>query len=43
MRAAGARIAGVQTTHQELPGADLLIPDFRAPELEPWLEAQVSG
>lgn len=42
-RAAGARIVGVQTTHHELPGADLLIPDFRAPELGPWLEAQSSG
>jgi len=42
-RAAGARIVGVQTTHQELPGADLLVPDFRAPELEPWLESQSSG
>jgi beta-phosphoglucomutase-like phosphatase (HAD superfamily) len=33
-RAAGARIVGVQTTHAELPGADLLIRDFLAPELE---------
>lgn len=42
-RAAGARVVGVQTTHEELPGADLLIPDFRAPELEVWLAAQRSG
>jgi beta-phosphoglucomutase-like phosphatase (HAD superfamily) len=39
-RAAGARIVGVQTTHASLPGADLLIRDFRAPQLAPWLKAQ---
>ncbi len=42
-RAAGARVVGVQTTHAELPGVDLLIPDFRAPELEAWLGTQRSG
>ena len=40
-RAAGARIVGVRTTHRELPGADLEIDDFRSPELEPWIRAQV--
>ncbi len=39
-RAAGARIVGVQTTHASLPGADLLIRDFRAPQLARWLKAQ---
>lgn len=42
-RAAGARIVGVQTTHERLPGANLLIRDFRAPELGLWLTAQESG
>jgi len=42
-RAAGARIVGLQTTHERLPGADLLIQDFRAPELGLWLAAQESG
>ena len=41
--AAGARIVGLQTTHLDLPGADLLIRDFLAPELDAWLEAQRSG
>jgi beta-phosphoglucomutase family hydrolase len=40
-RAAGARIVGLRTTHHELPGADLAIDDFRSPQLEPWLRAQV--
>jgi HAD superfamily hydrolase (TIGR01509 family) len=43
-RAAGARIVGVRTTHRELPGADLVIDDFRDPQLgqlEAWLRAQV--
>jgi HAD superfamily hydrolase (TIGR01509 family) len=42
-RAAGARVVGVQTTHAELPGVDLLIPNFRAPELEAWLEGAGCG
>lgn len=42
-RAAGARIVGVQTTHQHLPGADLLIRNFQAPELRLWLASQGSG
>jgi beta-phosphoglucomutase family hydrolase len=40
-RAAGARIVALRTTHRELPGADLEIDDFRSPNLEPWLRAQV--
>jgi beta-phosphoglucomutase len=40
-RAAGARIVGLRTTHHELPGADLAIDDFRGPQLEAWLRAQV--
>jgi beta-phosphoglucomutase len=40
-RAAGARIVGLKTTHQDLPDADLAIDDFRDPRLEAWLRAQV--
>jgi beta-phosphoglucomutase len=40
-RAAGVRIVGLRTTHRELPGADLEIDDFRSPQLEAWLRAQV--
>lgn len=40
-RAAGARIVGLRTTHRELPGAHLEIDDFRCPQLEAWLRAQV--
>jgi len=40
-RAAGTRIVGVRTTHQDLPGTDLAIADFRSPELEGWLRAQM--
>jgi len=43
-RAAGARVVGLRTTHPDLPGADLAIDDFRAPQfgqLEAWLRAQV--
>jgi len=39
-RSAGTRVVGVQTTHTELAGADLLIRNFLAPELEPWLGAR---
>lgn len=42
-RAAGSRIVAVQTTHAHLPGADLAIRDFRAPELEAWLDRQRPG
>ena len=40
-QAAGTRIVGLRTTHGELPGAHLAIDDFRAPQLETWLRAQV--
>jgi beta-phosphoglucomutase len=36
-RAAGMRVLGVRTTHDELPGVDLEIDDFHSPALEPWL------
>jgi len=39
-RAAGMRVVGVLTTHSELPGADLAIPDFLSEELETWLGTQ---
>jgi HAD superfamily hydrolase (TIGR01509 family) len=39
--AAGTRIVGLRTTHGDLPGAHLAIDDFRAPQLETWLRAQV--
>ena len=35
--AAGAQVVGLTTTCAELPGAALLIRDFRSPELEEWL------
>jgi len=39
-RRAGMTVVGLQTTHDELPGADLLIRDFNSPELEPWLASR---
>jgi beta-phosphoglucomutase len=36
--AAGMRVVGVTTTHAELPGVSLLIPDFNSPRLEAWLQ-----
>lgn len=39
-RAAGALVVGVTTTHDALPGVDLLIQDFQSVELEPWLSRQ---
>ncbi len=39
-RAAGARVVGVRTTHPDLPGVDLSIPDFLDAELESWLVEQ---
>jgi beta-phosphoglucomutase family hydrolase len=39
-RAAGMRVAGVGSTHAELPGAALSVANFLDPELETWLEAQ---
>lgn len=37
-RAAGARVVGLSTTMDDLPGVDLTIRDFRDPQLEPWLQ-----
>jgi beta-phosphoglucomutase family hydrolase len=37
---AGMRTVGVSTTHTELAGVHLLIPDFNAPALESWLAVQ---
>jgi beta-phosphoglucomutase family hydrolase len=39
--AAGMRVVGVTTTHEELPGTSLLIRDFNDPALEPWLRDPV--
>jgi beta-phosphoglucomutase-like phosphatase (HAD superfamily) len=37
-KAAGMAVVGLRTTHSELPGTRLAVDDFRAPELETWLE-----
>jgi HAD superfamily hydrolase (TIGR01509 family) len=37
---AGARVVGVTTTHDHFPNLDLIIPDFRAPQLKDWLASQ---
>jgi beta-phosphoglucomutase len=39
--AAGMRVIGVGTTHQELPGVSLLVQDFNDPALGPWLEEAI--
>ena len=39
-QAAGMAVVGVLTTHDELPGVDLVIRDFNSPELEPWLASR---
>jgi beta-phosphoglucomutase len=39
--AAGMRVIGVGTTHQQLPGVSLLVQDFNDPALEPWLEEAI--
>lgn len=39
-RAAGARVVGIRTTHQEFKNVDLSVDNFRSPELEKWLKAQ---
>jgi beta-phosphoglucomutase family hydrolase len=36
-RAARMAVVGVLTTHGELPGVDLQIPDFLSPDLDAWL------
>ena len=38
--AAGMRVAGIGSTHADLPGAALTVDSFLSPELEIWLEAQ---
>ena len=38
--AAGMRVVGVSTTHPDLRGISLLIPDFTDPALEAWLGGQ---
>jgi beta-phosphoglucomutase len=35
--AAGMRVVGVSTTHDDLPGVSILIADFRGPLLEDWM------
>jgi beta-phosphoglucomutase len=39
-QAAGMRVVGLSTTHDELPGVSLLIEDFNDPALENWLSAR---
>lgn len=38
--AAGMRVVGLTTTHDDLAGTSLLVPDFRDPALSQWLEQQ---
>ena len=35
--AAGAKVIGITTTCEELPGVELAVRDFRSPELDQWL------
>jgi len=35
--AAGMRVVGIRTTHEELPGVSLMIRDFNDPALDAWL------
>jgi HAD superfamily hydrolase (TIGR01509 family) len=42
-RAAGMRVVGLRTTHRELPGTDLAVDNFLAPELEEWLGATIAS
>jgi beta-phosphoglucomutase family hydrolase len=39
-RAAGMRVAGIGSTHADLPGAALTVDDFLSPELATWLRDQ---
>ncbi len=39
-RAAGARVVGLRTTHQDLPGADVTVDDFWSADLRAWLQNQ---
>lgn len=41
--AAGMRVIGITTTHTDLPGVSLLIPDFHAPALENWLSGKLAS
>ena len=41
--AAGMRIVGLRTTHDALPGTDLAVSDFLAPELEKWLGDKIAS
>ena len=36
--AAGMRVVGISSTHDDLAGVALLVPDFRDPALEQWLK-----
>ncbi len=36
-RAAGMRVVGLRTSHDQLPGAAIMVDNFLAPELEVWL------
>ena len=38
---AGAKVVGIATTEEQLPGVDLMVRDFNDPALEPWLRSQV--
>jgi len=40
--AAGMRVIGVETTHDDLPGISLPIRDFNDPALESWLSGQLA-
>jgi beta-phosphoglucomutase len=40
--AAGMRVVGLTTTHSDLHGVALQIPDFRAPALESWLAGKLA-
>jgi beta-phosphoglucomutase len=42
-QAAGMRVVGVSTTHEDLAGVSLLIRDFNDPALEPWLAGESAG
>ncbi|MEP6714717.1 MAG: beta-phosphoglucomutase family hydrolase [Terriglobia bacterium] len=39
-KAAGMRVVGLATTHEDLPGVALMIRDFTDPALEQWLNGQ---
>jgi beta-phosphoglucomutase len=41
--AAGMRVVGFRTTHDELPGTVLAVDDFLAPELEAWMRATMTA